>query len=56
MQNGCPQEGVPLKTYISFQNPARDLRSARKIGRRLDGCILLPPPPFGEVLIAFVLF
>lgn len=44
MQNGCPQEGVPLKTYISFQNPVRDLRSARKIGRRLDGCILLPHP------------
>lgn len=29
-------KGVPLKTYISFQNPARNSRSARKIGAWMD--------------------
>lgn len=49
VQNGCPQEGAPLKTYISFQNPARNLRSAREIGRRMGGCLLLFfSPPSGK--------
>ena len=52
MQNECPQEGgAPLKTYISFQKPAENLRIARKIGMFVN--IFYVFPHSGKFLIEY---